>query len=97
MESVIYEDLSSKKEAEVAVSGVFVEIGSVPATSFVGDLAEFNEKSEIKIDHATGATKTPGLFAAGDATDAKYKQIVIAAGAGAKAALSAYEYLRERE
>lgn len=72
-----------------------MEIGSIPATGFVRDLVEFNENDEIKIDPLTCATKTAGLFAAGDVTDVKYKQIVIAAGEGVKAMLSVAGYLRK--
>lgn len=93
VDSVIYEDRKSKKLITLKVQGVFVEIGSQPATYFVKDLVEFSEKDEIKFDPRNNMTKTPGLFAAGDVTDVKWKQIVIAAGEGAKAALSAYEYI----
>ncbi|MBU4299136.1 hypothetical protein KJ636_03780, partial [Patescibacteria group bacterium] len=58
-------------------------------------LVDFNERDEIKVDSETFQTKTPGLFAAGDANIGKYKQIVTAAGEGAKAALAAYDYLRK--
>lgn len=92
VESVVYQDRKSKKLITLSVQGVFVEIGSQPATSFVKGLVEFNEKDEIKVD-ANNQTKTPGLFAAGDVTQVKYKQIVIAAGEGAKAALAVAEYL----
>lgn len=90
---IVYEDRQSKKLVTLKVQGVFVEIGSQPATSFVKDLVDFNEKDEIKVDPKTNMTKTQGLFAAGDVTDVKHKQIVIAAGQGAQAALSVYEYL----
>ncbi len=95
--SIIYEDRESGKEMTLPVNGVFVEIGSIPATSFVKGLVEFSEKDEIKIDPKTNMTKTPGLFAAGDVTDVRWKQIVVAAGEGAKAALSAYSYLKSRQ
>lgn len=95
VESIIYQDSLSKKIINLEVRGVFVEIGSIPATSFVKDLVEFNEKDEIKVNPQTNMSKTPGLFAAGDVTDVKYKQIVIAAGEGAKAALAAYNYLEK--
>jgi len=93
VDSVIYQDMKSKRLITLKVQGVFVEIGSQPATSFVKDLVDFSERDEIKINPKTNMTKTPGLFAAGDVTDVKWKQIVIAAGEGAKAALSAYEYI----
>jgi thioredoxin-disulfide reductase len=95
VESIIYEDKNSGKLEELKVEGVFVEIGSLPATAFLGNLVEFNHWGEVKINPKTYATKTPGLFSAGDVTDIKYKQIVVAAGEGAKAALSAYEYLEK--
>ena len=93
VDSVIYRDRKSKKLITLKVQGVFVEIGSQPATSFVKDLVDFSEKDEIMVDPRNNMTKTPGLFAAGDVTDVKWKQIVVAAGEGCKAALSAYEYL----
>jgi len=63
-----------------------------PNTDFVLDLVETNERGEIKVDRH-GATGVRGVFAAGDATDSHDKQIVIAAGEGATAALAAFEYL----
>jgi len=93
--SIIYQDRKTKKNITLPLEGVFVEIGSQPATAFVKGLVNFNEKDEIKIDLRTNQTKIPGLFAAGDITEIKDKQIVIAAGEGAKAALSAYDYLQK--
>ena len=93
VESVVYQDKSSKELKILKVQGVFVEIGSQPATSFVKGLVEFNEKDEIKVNPFTGETSTAGLFAAGDADDVPYKQIVIACGEGAKAALAVANYL----
>lgn len=92
--SIIYEDRKSGKKITLPLEGVFVEIGSIPATGFVKGLVEFNERDEIKIDPKTNMTKTPGLFAAGDVTDVKWKQIVVAAGEGAGAALAAYDYIK---
>jgi len=93
--SIIYQDRKTKKEITLPVEGVFVEIGSIPATGFVKNLVDFNEKDEIIVDSKTGQTKTPGLFAAGDADNVPYKQIVIAAGEGAKAALATYDFLQK--
>ena len=90
---LIYKDQLSNENKALIVSGVFIEIGSIPATGFLKGLVEFNNRDEIIVDLETGQTKTAGLFAAGDVTDIKYKQIVIACGEGAKTALSAYEYL----
>ncbi len=92
VEFLTYEKEGEAKE--LRVDGVFVEVGSVPATEFVGDLVEFNERGEIKIDPVTTETKTKGLFAAGDVTDVRDKQIIVACAEGEKATLSAYDYLR---
>lgn len=93
VKKLIYQDRIAHEIKELKVRGVFVEIGSVSVTDFVEDLVELNEGGEIIIDSKTNTTKTPGLFAAGDVTNIPYKQIVIAAAEGAKAALSAYNYL----
>ena len=95
VESLVYQDQKSKKIISLEVGGVFVEIGSQPATSFVKGLVDFNEKDEIIVNPKTGETKTPGLFAAGDVDDVPYKQVVIAAGEGAKAALAVSNYLQK--
>ncbi len=78
---------------ELNVEGIFVEIGSTPNSEFVKKLVDTNPKGEIIIDHRTGATSRPGIFAAGFATDEIYKQNNICAGDGVVAALSAYNYL----
>ena len=95
VKSLIYEDLSSGKEKEILVDGVFIEIGRVPATQFLKGLVDFNERNEILTEPETMATKTPGLFAAGDCNVGQVKQIVTACGEGAKAAWSAYDYLQK--
>jgi len=93
VESLDYEDRKTGKTQELKVQGVFVEIGYVPSSGFIKDLVEFNKQGEIVINPKDNSTKTPGIFAAGDVTDVLYKQIVIAASEGAKAALSAHNYL----
>jgi len=93
VESVIYKNRETEKEKEIDVSAIFIEIGRQPATSFVNELVDFNEEDEIIVDKDNCATKTEGLFAAGDVTNVKFKQIVIAAGQGTKAALGAHQYL----
>lgn len=93
--SIIYQDKESKGIRTLKVEGIFVEIGSQPAISFVKGLVDFNKKDEIIVDQKTLQTKTPGLFVAGDVTDVIYKQIVIAAGQGAIAALSISNYLQK--
>jgi thioredoxin-disulfide reductase len=97
VDSIVYQDKKTKEIKTLNVEGVFVEIGSLPATSFVKGLVDFDEYDQIKIDPKTNETSTPGLFAAGDVTDINYKQVIIACGEGAKAALSAYEYLQKIE
>lgn len=77
----------------LAVEGVFVEIGSEVNSGFVSQLVTLNDKGETIIDHVNQTT-TAGVFAAGDATTVPFKQTVISAGEGAKAALAAYNYLQ---
>ncbi len=95
VDSIVYQNRKTGKNITLPLEGVFVEIGSQPATFFVKDLVDFNEKDEIKINPRNNQTKTPGLFAAGDVTDVKDKQIIIAAGEGAKVALSVSNYLQK--
>ncbi len=96
VESLLCQDRRTGKDFDLPVDGIFVEIGLQPASAFVKDLVEFNKINEIKVNFETCQTKTPGLFAAGDVNVGKYKQIVTAAGEGAKAALSVYDYLKEK-
>lgn len=93
---LIFINPETKQEGSVKVEGVFVEIGSVPATDFLNRLLQLNQKGEIVVDHKTFAASVPGIFAAGDVADGLYKQITIGAGDGAKAMLSAYEYLKKK-
>lgn len=81
-------------ETLLPVQGVFVEIGSVPSSDMVG-FVEKNRWGEIVVD-CKCETDVPGLFAAGDVTSVPEKQIVVAAGEGCKAALSAFRYLSQR-
>ena len=87
-----YKDRVSGQEQLVPLEGVFVQIGLVPNTEFLNGTLELSKFGEIVID-AKCHTSVPGVFAAGDATTVPYKQIVIAAGEGSKAALSAFDYL----
>ncbi|MEK7653154.1 MAG: thioredoxin-disulfide reductase [Patescibacteria group bacterium] len=93
LESVVLESVKGEKSVveELKVDGLFVEIGYTPKTDWLKGFIDLNERGEI----VTKGNKTsrPGVFAAGDCTDEKYKQIVIAAGDGAKAALEAYHFL----
>ncbi|HRH17520.1 MAG TPA: alkyl hydroperoxide reductase subunit F [Aquabacterium sp.] len=87
-----YKDRATGVEHLVELEGVFVQIGLVPNTEFLRGTVELSRFGEIIID-AKGHTNVPGVFAAGDCTTVPYKQIVIAAGAGATAALSAFDHL----
>jgi alkyl hydroperoxide reductase subunit F len=87
-----FKDRTTGVEQHVALAGVFVQIGLVPNTEFLRETIELSKFGEIVVD-AKGHTNLPGVFAAGDCTTVPYKQIVIAAGEGAKAALSAFDYL----
>lgn len=88
-----YLDTTDNQVKKLEVGGIFVEIGSLPNSEFVKGLVEMNAGGEIIVDHKTGATSRPGIFAAGDVTDEIYKQNNISAGDGVAAALSAYNYL----
>lgn len=79
-------------ETILPVRGVFVEVGQKPNSSIVKGLVDLNEAGEIVID-CSNRTSVPGIFAAGDVSSVPEKQIIIAAGEGAKAALAAYEYI----
>jgi NADH-dependent peroxiredoxin subunit F len=87
-----YKDRISGAEHHLALEGIFVQIGLVPNTEWLKGTVELSRFGEIVVD-AKGHTSVPGVFAAGDCTTVPYKQIVIAAGEGAKAALSAFDYL----
>jgi alkyl hydroperoxide reductase subunit F len=87
-----YKDRTSGAEHHVELEGVFVQIGLVPNTEWLKGTLELSKFGEIIVD-AKGQTNLPGVFAAGDCTTVPYKQIVIAAGAGATAALSAFDHL----
>lgn len=80
------------KQREIGLSGIFVEIGLIPNSDLFKGLVDLNRQGEVMVDCAC-RTSRPGVFAAGDVTTVPEKQIVVAAGEGAKAALSAYEWL----
>ena len=89
---LVYKDRSSGETHTVALEGVFIQIGLVPNTDWLKGIVELSRHGEIMVD-ARGQTSVPGVFAAGDATTVPFKQIVIAAGDGARAALSAFDHL----
>jgi len=87
-----YTDRTTDTAQTLTLQGIFVQIGLVPNSDFLGDAVERTRFGEIVIN-AKGETSTPGIFAAGDVTTVPYKQIIVAMGEGAKAALSAFDYL----
>jgi alkyl hydroperoxide reductase subunit F len=87
-----FKDRATGQEHHLELEGVFVQIGLVPNTEWLKGTLELSKYGEIMVD-AKGHTNLPGVFAAGDATTVPFKQIVIAAGDGAKSALSAFDYL----
>jgi alkyl hydroperoxide reductase subunit F len=96
LSGVRLEPMESKKGLDLSVEGVFLEIGLTPNSAPVKDFVKLNDQGEIEVGRDQ-STSVPGFFAAGDVTDETEKQIVVAAGAGAKAALSAYNYLLEHK
>jgi alkyl hydroperoxide reductase subunit F len=92
VDGLVFEDRATGARHRVELAGVFVQIGLVPNTEFLKGTMELTRHGEIVVDEKC-ATSLPGVFAAGDATTVPYKQIVIAAGEGAKAALSAFDHL----
>jgi alkyl hydroperoxide reductase subunit F len=90
--SLVYRDRQTGADRTIELEGVFVQIGLVPNTEWLKGTLALSRHGEIETD-ARGATSVPGVFAAGDATTVPFKQIVIAAGDGAKAALGAFDYL----
>jgi len=92
VESIRIKNLNTGKERELKVKAIFIEIGLIPNTGFICEDLEINQGNEIIIDE-NNQTSIEGIFAAGDVTDIKDKQIIISAAEGAKAALRANEYL----
>jgi alkyl hydroperoxide reductase subunit F len=92
VDGLVYTDRASGTQHRIELAGVFVQIGLVPNTEWLKGTVELSRHGEIVVD-ARGATSVPGVFAAGDATTVPYKQIIIATGEGAKAALSAFDRL----
>lgn len=90
---LVYKDRIGDSLNTIELEGIFVQIGLLPNTDWLKDSSvELSPRGEIVVD-ARGETSVPGVFAAGDATTTPYKQIIIATGEGAKAALSAFDYL----
>jgi NADH-dependent peroxiredoxin subunit F len=89
---ITYMERDTEEVKHIELQGVFVQIGLVPSTDWLGDTVERNRMGEIIVD-SRGATSIPGVFAAGDCTNSPYKQIIISMGSGAAAALGAFDYL----
>ncbi len=89
---VTYKDRTTDEINQIALEGIFVQIGLLPNTDWLKGTVNLTRFGEIEIN-ARGETNVPGVFAAGDCTNVPYKQIIIAAGAGATAALSAFDHL----
>ena len=87
-----YKDRVSGEVHDVALAGIFVQIGLVPNTAWLKGTIELSTRGEIIVDDH-GRTSVPGVFAAGDVTTVPFKQIIIAMGDGAKASLSAFDHL----
>ena len=92
VDGLVFKNRGDGSQHRLPLAGVFVQIGLVPNTEFLKGTVELSKYGEIIVD-AKGATSVPGVYAAGDATTVPFKQIIIAAGDGAKAALSAFEHL----
>lgn len=92
LNGLTYKDRASGETQKVELEGVFIQIGLVPNTDWLKGTLELSRHGEIIVD-ARGQTSVPGVFAAGDATTVPFKQIIIAAGDGAKAALGAFDHL----
>lgn len=94
--SVVIKQHSSSATKELPVQGVFIEVGSLPATDYLKGLVKLNQDGEIIIDE-NNMSSVPGIFAAGDITNIVEKQIITAAGEGAKAAIEASQYLSKQK
>ena len=90
--AIKYSDRDTQEEKDLALEGVFIQIGLIPNTDWLKEDIKLTQYGEIEVnDH--GETSVPGIFAAGDVTTVPYKQIIIAMGEGSKAALGAFDYL----
>jgi NADH-dependent peroxiredoxin subunit F len=93
VEGVVIKNSKTGALQQLDVSGVFVEIGLIPNSDMAKELVKLNPQGEVPVNSSC-ETEVPGFFAAGDVTNAPEKQIIVAAGEGAKAALTAHRYLR---
>jgi thioredoxin-disulfide reductase len=93
--SISYEERKTGEVKELEVGGVFIQVGYNPASGMVKDLVDLNEKGEIVVDLLTNESNVEGLFAAGDVSSSKFKQLIISAGAGATAALAVFNKINK--
>lgn len=93
MNKLVYKDTKTNEEKILDVEGAFVNVGWKTSSDFAKDFLELNKYGEIVVDPATGAASVEGAFAAGDISSTPYEQCIVAAGEGAVAALSVYNYL----
>lgn len=94
--SIVYEDFVTKERHEIKTPVIFVEIGLLPTTSFAKDILKLNQYNQIPINPANQQTEVPGLWAAGDCTDAMYHQNNIAAGDSVRALEDIYVWLKTK-
>jgi len=87
-----YSERASGSARELALEGIFVQIGLVPNTDWLKGVVRLSSRGEVEVD-ARGQTSVPGVFAGGDCTTTPFKQIVVALGEGSRAALGAFEYM----
>lgn len=92
VDGLVYTDRATGEEHRIDLAGIFVQIGLVPNTEWLGESIVRNRMGEIEVD-SHGATSMPGVYAAGDCTNTPFKQIVIAMGSGATATLGAFDYI----
>jgi len=90
--SLTIKDVKTKKVSELRLDGIFISVGMNPNTGFLNSLLDLNEKGEITVTKGM-ATSKPGIYAAGDVTDACSKQVATAVGSGVEAAIAADEYI----
>ena len=94
---LVYTDKNSSVDHEIAVDGIFIEVGRIASTDLVEDFVDRDDKLQITVDNRM-ETKTSGLFAAGDVTNhSEYKQITVACGQATVAALAAYQHIQRKE
>lgn len=95
LEKIIIKDVKTGKLKDLVVSGLFFAIGHEPNTKFLNGQVELDEQNYVVTEKGTTKTSVPGVFAAGDVQDKKYRQAITAAGTGCMAALEVEHYLTE--